>query len=107
MNNGYGYQGGYPVAAAPAYGYGAAAATTTAVAGTTAMVGAAQARSSHACACCCCRAGADHGSRRAAVRGATDQRRQRHLLLCGSTWFTPAYVSGRVAYLVTTAPPGH
>ena len=26
---------------------------------------------------------------------------------CGSTWYTPAYVSGNLAYLVTAAPPGY
>ena len=26
---------------------------------------------------------------------------------CGSTWYTPAYISGNLAYFVTAAPPGY
>jgi hypothetical protein len=26
---------------------------------------------------------------------------------CGYTWYSPAYVNGSVAYVVTNAPPGY
>ncbi|SEP41302.1 hypothetical protein SAMN02990966_05876 [Rhodospirillales bacterium URHD0017] len=103
-NNAYVYNG--RANAAPGYGYAAnPVATTAIVVGTAAVVGAAAANAS---------APAPVYAEPATVTAvavlpcdaAPVNYNDISFYQCGSTWFTRAYVSGSVAYVVSSAPPG-
>ena len=102
-NNAYVYNGAGHVA--PAYGYGANPVAAAAVVGTAAYVGAA--------------AGSTTASAPAYAAPPTVTAvaalpcdigpvyyQDISFYQCGSTWFTRAYVSGSVAYVVSSPPPG-
>jgi hypothetical protein len=104
-NNAYVYNGrGY---AAPGYGYAAnPVATTAIVAGTAAVVGAAAANSNNAASA------PVYAEPTVTVVAALPcdtgpvVYNDISFYQCGSAWFTRAYVSGSVAYVVSSPPPG-